>query len=193
MALRKVHNEAELLERIAGGDRGAFSDLFYAYHQPVGVFVNTLVDSTEITEDIIQDVFVALWTNRAELPGISNFTGYLFILARNSSLNYIRRTANERRRYMEYLELTDGLAAVEVGEPEPDYLALLDRAVERLPPQQQKVFMLRKQGLKNPEIVEKLGLTLSSVKKYQQLALRAVSDFVKTNSIISLLMIVRWW
>ncbi len=190
MALKRIHNEAELLERIAAGDRAAFSDLFYASNQPVSVFFQTFTGSAETTEDILQDVFVKIWTDRGKLPEISNFTGYLFVLTRNYSLNYIRRTANERRRQLEYLEMTGGQAGM--AEPEPDYLALLDRAVERLPPQQQKVFMLKKQGMKNPEIVEKLGLTLSSVKKYQQLALRAVSDFVKIHSLISLLVITGW-
>ncbi len=192
MALKKIHNEAELLEKISSGDQEAFSELFHAYHHPVGVFVSTLIDSPEMTEDIIQDIFVKVWTEREHIPHINNFTSYLFILTRNYALNYIRKLNNERRRQLAYFEMNQAAFSVAGQETEQDYFALIDRAVEQLPPQQQRVFMLRKQGFKNPEIVQLLGITINSVKKYQQMALRAVSDFVKMHTMISIMMITGW-
>lgn len=185
MALKRIHNESELLEGVFRGDQVAFAELFRAYHQSLGSFINTLTDDSEATKDIVQDIFTKVWTERDRLPQITNFVSYLFILTRNHTLNYIRKSANERRVLQHYTLLNPMATCGQNQEAEPDYLELIDRAVAQLPPQQQRVFMLRKKGFKNPEIVELMGITISSVKKYQQLALRAVSDFVKLNAVVS--------
>jgi RNA polymerase sigma-70 factor (family 1) len=186
VALRPVHNETELIFRITDGDEGAFSELFLAYHNQIGAFVNTIVDSKEMVEEIVQDVFLKVWLDRHSLPAVQKFTSYLFILTRNYALNAIRKKINQERWQHEYLNTTRDVVLTEDASPDDDYLSLLESAMEHLPPQQRKVFELRKDGFKNPEIAEQLGLTVDSVKKYQQLALKSVSEFVKMRAIVSL-------
>jgi RNA polymerase sigma factor (sigma-70 family) len=194
VALKPIHNEAEIIEEVAKGNEKAFADLFYAYHNQLGEFVMLLTHSHEQTEEIIQDVFVKVWMNREKLLSIDKFTSYLFILARNYTLNSIRNLVNDRKSKELYsnLELSniENEFAIIDKEHDPDYEALIDKAIANLPPQQQKVFILRRNGLKNIEIAQKMDISPQSVKKYQQWALKSVAEFVKTHAALSAILLI---
>ncbi|MDB5111429.1 MAG: polymerase, sigma-24 subunit, subfamily [Mucilaginibacter sp.] len=197
MAIKPIHNELELLEKIAKDDEKAFAQLFYAYHNQLGAFIFPLIDSIEMTEEIVQDVFVKIWINRKTLPQLGKFTSYLFILSRNYTLNCIRKMVNDRKSQEQYdkLQLLDSHlnSGIEtITEAEVDYQHVIDRAVAQLPPQQQRVFMLKQTGLKNPEIARQMNISPQSVKKYQQWALKAVSEFVRTHAALSGLLIINY-
>src|SRR5690606_4802207 len=179
-------NEAELLEKIAIGDEQVFAELFYAYYNQIGEFVQLLTNSIAVTEEILQDVFTKIWLDRAKLPQINRFDAYLFILCRNHTLNHIRRMATERRRQEEFARQMEKEAMTEDTGKE-DYFELVDRAVQLLPPHQQKVFSLRRSGFKNPEIAQQMRLSLESVKKYQHLPMKFIVDFVKGHAFICLI------
>lgn len=186
MALQKIPNEAELLEKIANGDEHAFAELFYAYYNQIGEFVQLLTNSLSVTEEIVQDIFTKIWMDRAALISINRFDAYLFILCRNHTLNHIRRMATERRKQEEFLRQVEADAEA-VDHEKEDYFQLLDRAVELLPPQQQKVFALRRNGFKNPEIAQQMQLSIESVKKYQHLAMKFITEFVKGQALVYLI------
>jgi len=186
MALQRKPNEAELLERIARGEELAFSELFYAYYNQVSEFVQLLTHSEVITAEIVQDVFTKIWVDRASLVTIRRFDAYLFVLTRNHTLNHIRRVAAERKRKDEYIRHVE--ADLNSRETEREaYFQLIDRAVQLLPPQQQKVFALRRRGIKNPEIAQQMQLSIESVKKYQHLAMKFIVEFVKGHALIAIL------
>ncbi len=193
MALQRLTNEAELLDGVAKGDERAFGQLFHGYYNQLGEFVQLLTHDRECTLEIIQEVFAKIWINRESLPMVQKFDAYLFILCRNHTLNHIRRRAVEREKFDVYLREMGWEEGSEVmGETGTGQLSyeLLERAVQMLPPQQQKVLSLRLQGLKNPEISKQLNLPIDSVKKYQYLAKRFVSELVKTGIIVSAIVAV---
>jgi RNA polymerase sigma-70 factor (ECF subfamily) len=195
VALRPLYNEQELLKEVVQGNENAFAQLFYGYHNQLGSYVLMLTGSKEMTQEIVQDVFVKIWMNRDALQKVDRFTSYLFILTRNYTLNCIRKSVKEQDQISTY---THDALKEESEDPEersllddPEYLRLIDRAVAQLPPQQQKVFKLRQQGLKNPEIAREMEISTDSVKKYQQWALKAVSEFVKTHAALSILLFLK--
>lgn len=186
MALHKLHNETEVLDSVAKGDERAFAKLFYAYHHQLGEFVQLFMRDLEAATEIVQEVFAKVWINRESLPLIKNFDAYLFVLCRNHTLNHIRKQVAERKKYAAYVrEIEDPVIEMEDGDGSPETYKLVERAIQLLPPQQQKVFMLRQQGLRNPEISRQLNLSIESVKKYQHLALKFISEFVKAEVVIS--------
>lgn len=166
------------------GDQRAFAALFDAYHDPLVQFVERLVQQREMAIEIVQDVFVKVWLTREELAPVQNFTGYLFILTRNYTLNCLKKTARERKKELQYQQYVYTSATLaDEKEERPDYLSLVERAAAQLPPQQQQVYNLcRKDGLKYAEVAEKMGLTPATVKKYMQLAQKTISTFIKTHT-----------
>jgi len=189
MLLTKLEDEHILLQRIAKSDEQAFKVLFMAYHHELGVFINSLLDDRESTLEVVQDIFTKVWTHRDRLPVIVDFTSYLFIITRNYTLNKIRQLASEQKKYELYKTAYEPHEEGDVEAIEKRY-NLLEEAVFKLPPQQQKVFVLRRQGFKNPEIAKTLNISTDSVAKYQQLALKALSEYVKAYDVVLLLCFV---
>ena len=182
-----LHNEKAVLLRVAQGDEQAFRQLFGAYHQPLAVHVYRLTESAELTEEIVQDVFLKIWMSREALAGVQQFAAYLFVVSKNHTLNALRTIARERVRQRAW--------AAETGATEPDngqegyYYSLIDKAIQQLPPQQQRVYLLsRHERLKQREIAERMGLSPETVKKYMQLAIASISDYVRDNVDVMLLL-----
>jgi len=186
--LEAIHNEKELLIQVAQSDKRAFAKLFYAYHNQLAEFVLLLTESPEMTEEIIQDVFVKIWMKREDLTDIDRFTAYLFILTRNYTLNCIRKKVNDRKLEQQYSRYIGDIGEMQPSHApqdfsgDPDYQALIGRAIQQLPPQQQKAYLLsRTEGLKYAEIAEQMGLSRETVKKYIQWATQSITEFVKTH------------
>lgn len=184
MALTPVKNEADLLSLVAKGDQRAFTELFDAYYKPLGEYVFKLTESIEVTEEIVQDVFIKIWLKKEILLQLDNFSYYLFILSKNQTLNHLRKKANDEVRQLEWLKqfeeetyTPDHLPVIE------EYRILMDQAIEKLPPQQKKVYKLsREERLKHEEIAKILNISPETVKKHIKLALRFIKNELSSQN-----------
>ncbi|PSL44707.1 RNA polymerase sigma-70 factor (ECF subfamily) [Chitinophaga niastensis] len=180
MGLNCIDNEREILEQIASGSEQAFAKLFHGYVNQAGRLVYAIIGSREQTEEVLQDLFVKLWKDREKLTGIKAFNAYFFILLRNHTLNYLVSVVNEKKKQTEYARLA--LIPESLEDSQPDgRLDILDKAIDALPTQQKTVFLLRAQGYRNPEIATRMNLSTDSVKKYNQLALKFIHQFIKVR------------
>lgn len=177
-----------ILQAIAHDDERAFSSLFYEYHQHLAGFVFSVTRSKELTEEIIQDVFVKLWESRKDLPTVKNFPAWLFIITRNHTLNTLRKLALIKEK-QEAVEAHYALTEEAAPQQEENLYALLDSAVDQLPQQQKKVYLLRQQGLKNSEVAFQLDLSVNSVKKYQQWAMQTIVKLIKAGPFTGLVIL----
>lgn len=185
--LKPLENKG-LLDAIAQSDERSFRRVFDAYHQQLAAFVFAITRSRELTEEIIQDVFLKIWEERKSLPLLKNFSAYLFIVTRNHTLNTIRKQSLIRKKQADI-----DLHLVEAEEAETNtenYYSLLDNAVDQLPLQQRKVYLLRQQGLKNADIAFQMNISVNSVKKYQQWAMQAISRLIKTGTFTPVLVLI---
>ncbi|GEP95707.1 DNA-directed RNA polymerase sigma-70 factor [Chitinophaga cymbidii] len=168
-----------MLKQVALGAPGAFAELFRAYHQPLAEYVHRLTESLEMTEDIVQDVFIKLWMKREMLPELDSFVHYLFILCRNHTFNCLRQTANSRVRQLQWASQFGQETAAPADD---DYRELINVAITQLPPQQQKVYFLsRHQHLKHKEIADRMGISIETAKKHMKLALRSITQYVRAH------------
>jgi len=182
-----LHNEKDVLLRVAQGDEQAFRLLFGAYHQPLALHVYRLTESAELTEEVVQDVFLKIWMSREALTEVQRFPAYLFTISKNHTLNALRSIARERARRRHWAQ---ELPAEETGTDEQGYyFSLIDDAIPQLPAQQQKVYLLsRHEGLKHREIAQQMGISPETVKKYMQLAIASISSYVREHVDIFLLL-----
>jgi RNA polymerase sigma-70 factor (family 1) len=182
--------EKELLLQVARGDEHAFSELFNTYHQYLGAHIYRITDSVELAEEVVQDTFLKIWLNRKTLSSIKNFKAYMFVISKNHALNCLRKLAKER---IAQKSIEDNTAALDIADlvDNNDYYNLLDEAIDHLPPQQQKVYLLsRHDRLKYDEIANKMGLSRETVKKYLQVATLSITNFLQSNSNIMPLILV---
>jgi RNA polymerase sigma-70 factor (family 1) len=176
----QTHYEKELLLSVAGGDEHAFRRLFIAHHQQLAVHIYRITNSAELAEEVVQDVFLKIWMTRETLQNVEDFKAYLFVISKNHALNCLKKLAKERVKIKKLEEGSIGILNIE--QDNGMYYNLLDEAIDHLPPQQQKVYLLsRHNRLKYAEIAEQLKLSRETVKKYLQIATINITDYVRTH------------
>ncbi len=179
-----LHNEKDLLVRVAEGDAVAFRQLFDHYRNKIYSLGMYLTRSEVQAEEIVQDVFLKVWEKRTELSGIQYFNGWLRTVAKNTCSNYLRDLAVEKLAMSRLLDKAEGTtASAETNVIEKEYRQIIEEAIQRLPPQQKKVYILSRQtGKKQEEIARELNISLYTVKEYLKLAQRSVRQHI-TNKI----------
>jgi len=167
-----VSKEQELLLSIAKGDEKAFRQLFNIHHEKLGAFIYRLTRDKLLTEELVQDVFVKIWNRKEQLPAITSFDRYLFAASRNLAMNAIRDIS---RKFEKQLEWEKDYQITESSEGAEDFSLLINEAIDRLPNQQKKVYLLSKhEKYKYEQIAEKMDISRETVKKYLQLAKQSI-------------------
>ncbi|HEY0652178.1 MAG TPA: RNA polymerase sigma-70 factor [Chryseosolibacter sp.] len=167
-----------LLLKIADGDEKAFRSIFDSYSSKVYRFAMKVTHSSTLAEEVVQDVFIKIWSNRSQLSLVEYFPSYLYTIARNHTFNLLKRIAieaNANAKLVRQLPLHHSDTEQQVICS--DYQGLLNQIVDTLPPQQKKVYGLcHHDGLKYEEAAERLNLSRLTVKTHMQNALRTIKS-----------------
>src|SRR5881396_2178326 len=170
-----VPSDGELIERIAGGDRPAFEELYRRYARPVlGLALRRLGDRGR-AEDAAQDAFVAIWRSaRTYNPRRGKGAPWLYAVARNAITDGLRRTPEPTA------ELQDGPTA-DAGPAERAETAWtawqVHRALEVLPEHERPVIELAYwRGLSQSEVAKTLEIPPGTVKTRTRSALSRLED-----------------
>jgi RNA polymerase sigma-70 factor (ECF subfamily) len=167
---------APLVARLRAGDRDAFEAVFRAQYGKLADYARGLVGSRDAAEDVVQEVFVALWTHRDRISTPDNLVGYLYRSVRNRGLNFLRHQRlvggwRARRAAEENPEAPPADRDVENAE----IAHAVRQAVKLLSPRCREVFELsRDRGLTYPEIAETLGISIKTVETLMGRALKGV-------------------
>ncbi len=103
MAITSIHNEHLIIKQVSEGNEISFRLLFNHYADAIYTVALNYCKSHELSEEIVQDVFLKIWLKKEILSEIDKFDNYLFIVARNHILNVLRKKAKEPS-FVEVLE-----------------------------------------------------------------------------------------
>lgn len=156
-----------ILKYIQQGDQIAFENMIRRYYTTLCAFANHMIKDPDSAEDIIQELFVKLWTNRCDLGSVKSLKDYLFISARNHTLTFLRG----RERFINHLKqlpLEDEHDFSTYAIEEENNRLLLE-AIEHLPPRSSEVIKLSLEGMKQEKIAERMSISINTVKslKYE--------------------------
>lgn len=162
------HPDHELIERIRRGDAVAFERVFRGYFGSLCTVVSGYVRSSDVAEEIVQDLLLTLWRRREELQVRDSLRVYLFRAARNRALNWVRHARREIA-WASAARLTRDVAAhAAVGAQ--DHLecrelgATLAAAIAALPERRRVAFQLTQQaGLSHVETASVMGIAPKTV------------------------------
>lgn len=164
--------------RIAADDQGAFTELYQLFGARLIQFAISLTRSKEISEELVEDVFVGIWAKRRELTAIENLTIYLYVSVKNRALTSLSRKAKEL-----ITEPYDQLEpALEEFAADPyelmittEMLKKMQDAIEALPPRCKMIFKLvREDGLRYREVSEILNISVNTIDAQMAIAVKRI-------------------
>src|SRR5205814_4280133 len=91
VAPRDDNEDRDALQRLRRGDPLAFSAIFERHSEQLTQFVARMVESHHVAAELVQDVFLRLWSGRGELDVRGDVRSYLRRAARNRALDWLRR------------------------------------------------------------------------------------------------------
>jgi RNA polymerase sigma-70 factor (ECF subfamily) len=176
------YNEKELLLQVAKGSEAAFTQLFLHWHQLLAGYILRITESTELTEEIVQDVFMKIWMVRETLTEIQNFKHFLLIVSRNRAFDEMKKILKEKRLKQAWGKENKSEWYIANNLAESSRLSLIDQAINSLPPRRKEVYLLsRHERLTYKEIADRLRISRESVKTHLKLASSSISNFICTH------------
>ena len=180
-----TYNEKDLLQQVALGNERAFRQLFLHWHQLLGGYIYRITESREVTEEIVQDVFLKIWLTRETAAEINNLKHYLLVVSRNRAFDAMRKQLKVRLQQQAWQYNAMALQPAEEDRQE-NWLQVMDEAIDRLPPRRKEVWLLsRHERLTYQEIAARLGISRESVKTHLQLASSTIAGFIRDHRFCS--------
>jgi len=158
----------------------SFKRLFDSYKNRLYGYVLAIAHSPYAAEEITQEIFIKLWLCRDILYQVDNLDGYIFTIARNKTLNHLRKAAYDERllRDLQALAVPEN-NNVEERAMAGEYDRLISDALILLSPQRRLVYQLsRDKGLNHEEIAHHLHLSRNTVKNHMVEALRFIRHYL---------------
>lgn len=173
-------DEQEIVRLLSEGHEPSFRAIYDRYWTKVFRVADRYLQSDDLAQDIVQDVFCALWDRRTEFSNIRNIEAYLFTMAQHQTYKAMRKWAYELRKNEEYvLNIVQEAEDSDVLALSNQYEDLLNKAIHLLPPKQREVFQLiREEGLSHQDVANKLNLSEAAVKKNMVRALHFIRGFL---------------
>ena len=177
-------SDETLMLRFAGGDIAAFDTLYRRNELAVWRFVFRSVQVQAVADDLLQDVWFAVARNARSYEVKAKFRTWLFTLARNRLVDYLRTAKNhapldvnddDERGLLNTLAADSGFGPLRQLQSREQGSALIT-AVEQLPAEQREAFLLQAEGeLSVQEIAEATGVNFETAKsrlRYARASLR---------------------
>jgi len=165
--------DAALMASILKRDAAALEALYDRYSRPIYSLVLRIAQDPPSTEEIVQDVFLLLWRNASQYQAERGpLEPWLFTLARNRALDFLRLKREKQRR--REIPLDDALSPADIQNPHPERALDRARSAERvravlrtLPDLQRRAIELAFfDGMTHTEISAAMGEPLGTVKSW---------------------------
>lgn len=160
-----------------------FQNIFKEYYNPLLNFINSYLHNIENSKEVVQNTFLKVWENRLNIDVNSSVKSYLFQMAKNTMIDYIRKN----KKYSLNLELNQELeqnfmhVSTEVIDPYIIKNAVL-KVMTKLKPKNKEIFELHKfEGLTYMEIADYLNISKRTVEDNISRTLKYLKDELKDH------------
>jgi RNA polymerase sigma-70 factor (ECF subfamily) len=179
--------DQDLFIQLRAGESTALDELFHRYYTDLCRTALRFVNNEQEAEDIVQNLFVALWEKRAgqgDEPG--SVAAYLRRAVRNRSLNYLR---DRKRIPIDDTDIPETLAAKELADDDLTQDELRDRihkAIDTLPERCRLVFVMSKlEEMSHKEIAEAMEISPKTVENQMTRAYRFLREWLSLILLMS--------
>lgn len=185
----KTLSDAELLVLLGEDSIMAFETLYVRYKNKLQSFCMYILKSPTVAQDVVQEVFIKVWSMRNNISADKSFSNYIYTLAKNQSLNELRSA--KRKEVMENILIRrEEASEAENSETKliiKEYQALLEAAINDLTEHKRKIYVMsRNEGKSHKEIAEIMQISPHTVQSHISDSLRMISDYFFRHADIEL-------
>ncbi|SRR6266568_2899066 len=185
-------DDSELIARVREYDVNAFETLSARYRGSIYRHVLTMIHDSSASEDVVQEVFLRIWTHAEQWHGRGSFKAWLFRIATNLALNHLRTLRRRRQQPLEMppdpLDEDDessvpswmvdhSLPGLDALLEENERRQLLQQLIEELPEEKRAVFRLVHDAeMETRQVAQTLGIPEGTVKSRLYYATRRLAQ-----------------
>jgi RNA polymerase sigma-70 factor, ECF subfamily len=188
-----------VIDELKSGNQRVFEEIFKKYYSLLCYEARGYIQSNDLIEEIVCDIFTRIWQNREKLTIRNSLREYLIKAVHNNCIDYYRQLkrqdnlkANFEAKEQLFYTLTD------LGETPLDYILTqeleekIQIAIESLPPQYKETFKLsRFHDLTYEEIATKMQISINSVKTNIKNALAILRKELNNFLLIAYIFLIR--
>jgi len=170
---KKNANELELIKAIRCADKTAFRGLCQIYYDALYRFLWRKTRDEETAKDLVQELFLNIWKNRANLDETQSSKAYIYRAAHNLAINHLKKKA------LRQTHILSSAAAEQLSgtDEQRDFEEYVEEVLQDLPEEQRLVFTLNKfEGLRYREIAEMLQFSVKTVESRMSKALKTLRE-----------------
>ncbi len=179
----------DLLLWLKQGDCEAFNEIYSRYHAMLYTLGMRYIKSRPDVEDILQQIFVKLWTSRNVIYVTTNLRSYLFAMTKHALINYIRDNTTALQHNYKLVQQRPNYDDDLYTYADKHHLHdILHIGIQQLPPQQKLIATMRCEGYSNQEIAKKLNLSINTINTHYRACVRNLKQLL--DSFVKLIVIV---
>jgi RNA polymerase sigma-70 factor (family 1) len=176
----KAYSDEGLLKLLRQQELGAFEEIYLRYWKKLYSAAFKRVQSREVSEELVQDIFTSLWINR-ETAQVEMLSAYLYSAVKYKVINYLEKEMSHRQYAEKKLA-----AAISVDNSTEEAVLLnelnkaLEIEIQKLPPKRQQIFkMSRQEHLSIKQVASHLGISEKTAENQLGKALKVLKVNLK--------------
>ncbi|MCI5707586.1 MAG: RNA polymerase sigma-70 factor [Odoribacter sp.] len=184
-------DDKDLLKKVNRKDEQAWRVFFRSYYDSLFHHALRILEDEKEAEDVVQELFIALWNNGIMLGENDSLSGYLYRAVTNRCLNRIR----DQKRMNEHLAKWKEEAEGEASEAEfasavrEEVMRRLLELIELLPEGRKTILKMSMEGKSGEEIARQLGVSITTVKQQKYRAYRFLRDNMGESWVVACLLL----
>ncbi|WP_339337175.1 MULTISPECIES: RNA polymerase sigma factor [Croceitalea] len=180
-------SEKDLIENLNRGNLQAFQIVVEQFYDILYVYALGLVNERAVAEDIVQEVFLRLWSKKGKLFIETSLKSFLYRSIHNEFVDYYRKKKKEID-FLDRISLETVHTFIQLEDQ--DLVKKLEKvniAIELLPKKCREVFLLSKRdGLTNQEISQYLNVSKKTVEGHISKAFKVIRKGLKKTNLLLL-------
>lgn len=176
-----IQAEKIMAEAVRAGSTKAFEIVYRLYVRRLYAYCYEAIRVPQETEEVVHDIFMALWNLREAIDPSLGVGRLLFAIARRKRIDAFRRLVNSPI-YEDYVEHANSISSTDGAPMEYDeFRSAVFREINSMPKRPRQIITLsRVDGLKNHEIAARLGLSEKTVRNQLSLALSQLHSHISS-------------
>ena len=170
-------DSAQHYQKFLRGDNDGLAQIIHTFKDGLILYLNGYVQNIYVAEELTEETFVKLVLKKPKFSGYSSFKTWLYTIARNLAMDYLRRNRKREVSIDECRELCDDEKYLEESYIHQENRILVHRAINRLKPEYRQIlWLIYFEKFTQKEVAKILGKTIHNVESTASRARQALKN-----------------